>query len=68
MSQWNKKNEYFWTDYDKIWLIFESKYRLNSVEIQQFLKYMLKKYYNIKKITPRPLPVREPWYDLELNY
>jgi len=31
----------FWLSYDRVWSVFESKYGMKSIEIQQYTKYML---------------------------
>jgi hypothetical protein len=46
-----KKYEYFWINYDKIWFVFEKKYHLNYDEIKLLTKSMVEKYLNLKNIT-----------------
>lgn len=44
----NKKNEFFFINYDKIWSVFEKKYGLNYDEIDNFMTIMLDKYFKLK--------------------
>ena len=49
----NLKNRDFRVEYDKIWLIFQSKFQLNYDDIQSFMKYMLEKHFKLMDFVPR---------------
>jgi hypothetical protein len=51
LYNYNEKNRYFWFDYDKIWIVFKSKFHLNSQEINLLTKGMVEEHLNLKNIT-----------------
>lgn len=57
---YNSENKYFWVDYSKIWVVFETKFGLNYNEIQAFIKYQVEKGIKIGDITPRTNKLRIP--------
>ena len=50
--EYDNKNGWFWLDYDKIWLVFENKYKLNYAEIQIFIKKVVEDTLNLNGVTP----------------
>jgi len=48
----NRKNEYFWFDYDEIWSIFKRFFNMDNKEIQSFLRYWLEDTFKIESLTP----------------
>ncbi len=48
----DKKTNYLWIDYSKLWSIFKSKYHLEYKEIQRFFKDMVGEHYNLWDVTP----------------
>ena len=52
LFEYDKKNQYFWLSYDKIWSIFEDKFNLSYYETQQFIKEWLEVHLDRKGVTP----------------
>ena len=52
LFKYDKKNQYFWINYARIWSIFNDKFKLNYNEIQQFIKDWLEVHLNRKGVTP----------------
>ena len=50
--EYDKKNGYFWVDYDKIWSVLESKYGLNDQEISELIKGMVEEHLKLEGVTP----------------
>ena len=46
------ENGYFWCQYDKVWLVFETDHGLNYNEIRDFVKTMLEKHFKCSVLTP----------------
>jgi hypothetical protein len=47
---YDKKNNEFWYKHIKIWLVFNSRFNLNSYNINMLTKYMVEKYLNLNNI------------------
>lgn len=45
---YDRKSDYLCCSYGRVWSIFEEKYGLNYNEIEDLLKDMLKKYFNME--------------------
>jgi len=48
----DKKSKFFWFDYDKIWLFFESFFGMEYQQIQDVLNYWLKETLKLEGYTP----------------
>jgi hypothetical protein len=51
LYNYNLKTKIFLVDYDKIWIVFKSKFHLDYEEIILLTKYMIEKHLNLKGIT-----------------
>jgi hypothetical protein len=51
----DKKNKYFWFDYDEIWSVFQKFFGLKYEETQRILRIWLEKTLKLEGFTP-PIP------------
>ena len=49
--QYDKKNNYAWLDYNRIWSIFESKYHCNYQEIKDITEHLLEEHLKLRGVT-----------------
>ena len=52
LFEYNKKNGYFWCDYDKIWSVFQNKFNYKYSDIQIIIKKVVLDTLKFKDITP----------------
>ena len=52
LMKYDKKTEYVWINYLKIWSKIESLFPLNYSEIQSIMKHWLEETYKLKGVTP----------------
>jgi hypothetical protein len=55
MMSYDRKNDYVFIDYHKIWSFLEKGFDLNYSEIQQLTEEWLSEVYNLRGVTPYPL-------------
>ena len=48
----DKRNRYFYVDYDTIWSFFEKVFSMKDIEIQQLMNTWLEETFNLKGFTP----------------
>ena len=53
MMIYNRKNDYVFIDYHKIWSFLEKVFGLNYSEIQQLTEEWLSEVYNLRGVTPK---------------
>ena len=49
---YNRKNDYFYINYDEIWSVLENKFGLNYDETQELTQRWLDEVYNLRGVTP----------------
>ena len=67
MMIYDRKNDYVFIDYHKIWSFLEKVFGLNYSEIQQLTKEWLSEVYNLRGVTPL-LPERDLFHLLSEVY
>ena len=55
LFEYDKKNNFFWYHYDKIWLVLDSNYDLNYQETKELIKDVVWKVLKLKEVTPKKL-------------
>ncbi len=48
----DQKNGYIYVNYNRIWLLLESVFSMNHLEISELLKVWLEDTYNLRGVTP----------------
>jgi hypothetical protein len=51
----NQKNGWVYINYDRIWLLLESVFSMNDLEISELLEVWLEDTYNLRGLTPTEL-------------
>ena len=46
------ENKHFWVNYDRVWIIFESRYGLQDTDIERLMKNQMKQRFGMDNITP----------------
>jgi hypothetical protein len=54
MFQYNKKNGYFWCQYDRVWSVFRYEYGHNWQKFSELCVSMVDEHLNWKGVTPGP--------------
>jgi hypothetical protein len=49
--EYDKKDKYFWCQYNRVWLIFENNFSMEFKEIQAFIKDQVNEHFKIKGLT-----------------
>ena len=49
--EYNQKNGTFWCNYDKVWLIFLTKYRMDYQQIQVSIKGQVEEHFKLRGLT-----------------
>ena len=53
----DQKNGVLWVKYNKIWLVFESRFSMEYEQTQALIKDMVERYYNLGELTPKLLKI-----------
>ena len=70
LFEYDKKTEYFWCHYYKIWLVLKTEYGLNKQEIKDLIKGVVWEVLKLKDVTSQPIfrrPYNMVWETLKLK-